>query len=133
MGILTPYIVNFFKRQSFVIVSTLDDKGSIHCSAKGMAGVDESGKLYLIDVYKGRTLKNLRLNPLISATAVEEQLFTGYTLKGRAEIIEKNKIASHFVKSWEESILQRMSNRVLEDIKKAGVFYTPAVVRQLVM
>lgn len=118
MGILTPDIINFFKKQSFVIVSTLDDKGTIHCSAKGMAGVDESGKLCLIDVYKGHTQKNLRRNPLISATAVEEHSFRGYTLKGRAEIIEQSKIASHFVKSWEERILQRMSSRVLKDIQK---------------
>jgi len=110
-------IVNFFSRQNFVIVSTLDAGQKIHCSAKGIAGVEPEGKIYLIDLYFARTFENLRRDPTVSLTAVDEHIFTGYTLKGKAEIVEREKIADHIVKRWEEKVVQRVSTRVIKNIQ----------------
>jgi len=115
---LSPAIINFFRHQNFVIVSTLDAEKNIHCSAKGIAGVEKEGKIYLIDLYFAQTFENLRRDPTISLTSVDEHIFTGYTLKGKAEIIEREKIAAHIVKSWEEKVVQRVSTRVIKNIRK---------------
>lgn len=115
---LPSTIVNFFRRQNFVIVSTLDAEKKIHCSAKGIAGVEKEGKIYLIDLYFAQTFENLRRDPTISITAVDEHIFTGYTLKGKAEIVEKENIAAGIVKSWEEKVVQRVSTRVIKNIQK---------------
>ncbi len=110
-------IVNFFSRQNFVIASTLDAEQKIHCSAKGIAGIEPEGKIYLIDLYFARTFENLRRNPTLSLTSVDEHVFTGYTLKGKGEIVAREKIAAGIVKSWEEKVVQRVSTRVIKNIQ----------------
>jgi len=110
--------MNFLQRQNFVVVSTLDSKKRIHCSAKGIAGIEKEGKIYLIDVYLAQTFKNLQCDPTMSITAVDEALFTGYTLKGKASIVERDNIPAGIVKTWEEKVVKRVSRRVITNIRK---------------
>ncbi|MFA5271643.1 MAG: pyridoxamine 5'-phosphate oxidase family protein, partial [Candidatus Omnitrophota bacterium] len=114
---LSNDIVNFLEKQGFVIVSTNDPSGSIHCAAKGIVGIEEKGKVYLIDLYKAKTFENLQKDPTISITAVDEHLFTGYTLKGKAKIVDRNKIKGHIIKAWEERVIQRISKRLIKSLK----------------
>ncbi|MBL7131275.1 MAG: pyridoxamine 5'-phosphate oxidase family protein [Candidatus Omnitrophica bacterium] len=115
---LSSNIIYLLEKQGFVIVSTLDPQGKIHCSAKGIVGIEKEGKVYLIDLYRENTFNNLKRNPTISITAVDEHEFMGYTLKGKARIIEREKIKDHIIKSWEERVIQRVSKRVIGDIKE---------------
>lgn len=115
---LSSEIIHLLKSEGFVIVSTIDAKETIHCSAKGIVGIEEEGKIYIIDLYRSNTFNNLKRNPTISITAVDEAQFSGYTLKGKAKIIEREKIEDHIIKSWEERIIQRVSKRVISDIQK---------------
>jgi uncharacterized pyridoxamine 5'-phosphate oxidase family protein len=108
--------IHFLEKQGFAIVSTLDFEGGIHCAAKGIVGIEKEGKVYLIDLYKANTFKNLQKNPTISITAVDEHLFMGYTLKGKAKIVEREKIKNHIIKAWEERVIQRISKRVIKNI-----------------
>ncbi|MFA6281011.1 MAG: pyridoxamine 5'-phosphate oxidase family protein [Candidatus Omnitrophota bacterium] len=110
-------IVNFLEKQGFAIVSTLDLCGSIHCAAKGIVGIEKKGKVYLIDLYKGKTFENLQKSSTISITAVDEHLFIGYTLKGKAKIVDRDKIKSHIIKAWEERVIQRISKRLIKSLK----------------
>jgi uncharacterized pyridoxamine 5'-phosphate oxidase family protein len=115
-------IVNFLEKQGFVIVSTLDFQGKIHCSAKGIVSIERKGKVYLIDLYRTHTFSNLKRNPTVSITAVDEHRFTGYTLKGKADIVEREKIEGHIIKKWEERVIQRISKRVIRNIKEERKF-----------
>ncbi|MFA5008082.1 MAG: pyridoxamine 5'-phosphate oxidase family protein [Candidatus Omnitrophota bacterium] len=117
MKILSDDVINFLERQSFGIVSTLDADGKIHCAAKGIVGIEKKGKVFLVDLYKAETFKNLQRNPTISITFIDEHMFIGYTLKGRAKIVERNKIKNHIIKTWEERVIQRISKRVIKSIK----------------
>lgn len=110
-------IINFLEKQGFVIVSTLDKNGSIHCSAKGIVGLEKEGRVYLIDIYRKKTLANLKRNPTLSLTAVDEHHFVGYTLKGRAKIVEKEKIEDRIIKRWEERVVARISKRIIGNIR----------------
>lgn len=110
-------IIHLFKKQGFAIVSTIDSKGRIHCSAKGIAGIEEEGKVYIVDLYHKQTFANLKNNPLTSITAIDEHAFTGYTLKGVSKIVERADIHKHVIKNWEDKIVQRISERVVKNIK----------------
>jgi uncharacterized pyridoxamine 5'-phosphate oxidase family protein len=110
-------IVSFFKNQGFVIISTIDPKGYIHNAAKGIVGIESEGKIYLIDLYKATTFNNLKKNPTASITAIDERQFIGYTLKGKAKIVEREKIEEHIIKGWEDKVIQRISQRVIRDVK----------------
>lgn len=116
---LLPQVSSLLQNQGFVIVSTLDARGRIHCAAKGVVGIEPEGKVYLIDLYRAKTFSNISRNPLISITAVDEQQFTGFTVMGKARIIEREKIENRIVKAWEERVAARISKRVIDNIKKA--------------
>lgn len=113
---LSEDIVHFFRSQSFVIVSTIDKQGLIHNSCKGIVKINQTGQVYLLDLYKANTHENLKANPIISLTAVDEHKFRGYSLKGRAKILPAEKIQPQIITAWEERIASRLSRRVLRNM-----------------
>jgi len=116
MGVELPnLIINFMKKQGFVVVSSFDSQGKIHCSAKGIVGID-SEKVFLIDLYKARTYKNLNKNHNVTISFIDEHKFAGYALQGKAKIVEKEKIKKNLIAEWEEKVLQRISQRVVENL-----------------
>ena len=114
---LTQEIISFLKNQGFVIVSTLDPTGAIHCSAKGIADISDGGKICLIDLYKTKTFTNIKSNPTITITAIDEHAFLGFALSGKAYIVEREKIKDYIIKEWEDKVINRISNRVIKNIK----------------
>jgi len=116
---LSEDIIRFFNNQRFSIVSTVDRDGCPHNSCKGIVDIEKRGRLYLLDLYTGRTLENISHNPCISITAVDEHKFIGYCLRGRARILKKDKIGSRIIKLWEEKITKRITHRLLKNIKEA--------------
>ena len=110
-------LIYFLESQPFVVVSTLDEKNRIHCSAKGIANIEEKGEIYIIDLYKASTFNNIKKNPTISITAIDEKSFTGYTIKGKAHIVDKEVIRGDIVKKWEEKVVNRISKRVIGNVK----------------
>jgi len=119
-------ILNFFKKQSFVIVSTLDKNKRIHSVAKGIAKIEDK-KIYIMDLYRANTYNNLKRNPIISITAVDEEAFIGYTLKGKGRIIEKEKIKKEFLEEWEKRVIHRVSNRLIKNLKKDTFRHHPEI------
>lgn len=114
---IDPAVIDFFENQNYVIVATFDPAGVIHCSAKGLAGFDKEGRLLVVDLYLQNTYKNLRKDPRVSITAIDEKGFTGYTLQGKAQIIPKGEIPAEFGDLWESRIIRRMSQRVVQGVQ----------------
>ena len=114
---LSNPIVNLFCNQGFAIVSSFDQKGGIHCSAKGIVDVDRN-KVYLIDLYRAVTFSNLKPNPIVTITVVDETEFVGFALKGTAAIVERKDLAGQTIEKWEQRLVGRISKRVIKNIKK---------------
>ena len=115
---LSADIVHFFQSQGFLIVTTVDSKGYPHNSCKGIVDIKPDGKIYLLDVYHGKTYENLKLNPLISVTAVNEHKFNGFCLKGRARILNSTEMDADIHKAWEDKITSRLTQRLLKNLKE---------------
>lgn len=109
-------ILNFFEKQDSVVVSTIDAVGNIHCAIKGIVSAKEEDKVFLIDLYLRETFKNLKKNPLISITALDEHLFKGYTIQGEAEIISRDKIHEEIFEDWERRVVERISKRISRSV-----------------
>lgn len=114
---IAPNIVHFFHSQHFTIISTIDEKGYPHNACKGIVEITEDGRIYLLDLYMGKTYENLTKNHNISITAVDEHKFVGYCLKGKAVIMPKNKVNKRILKLWEDKITSRISHRLLKNIQ----------------
>jgi uncharacterized pyridoxamine 5'-phosphate oxidase family protein len=110
-------IINFFEKQDSVIISTIDPAGCIHCSIKGIVEAQADSKIFLVDLYLYRTFQNLKKNPTVSITAVDEHLFKGYTLQGVAEIVPRDKINEEIFEAWERRVIGRISKRVTKSVK----------------
>lgn len=113
---LSGGIIHFFLNQGFVIVSTVDKKGMPHNACKGIVKIQKNGKVFLLDLYLGKTFTNLKSNPRISITAVDEHSFRGYCLKGRANIVFPDKFTNDLMKVWDERITSRLTQRVIKNI-----------------
>ena len=109
-------VVDFFSTQGFVIVSSIDKNGFPHISCKDIIKIDARGEVYLIDVHHGLTVENIRRNPQVSISAVDEPKFMGYCLKGRAVVIPEHKINQDFIQAWEDNITSRLSKRLLYNL-----------------
>lgn len=110
-------IIHFFEKQDMVIVSTIDAQGRIHCSVKGIISTDSDEKILLVDLYLYCTFRNLKKNPTISITAIDEHLFKGYTLQGEAEIIERDRMHESIFEEWERRVVVRISKRITRSVK----------------
>jgi uncharacterized pyridoxamine 5'-phosphate oxidase family protein len=109
-------IVQFFRNQGYVIVSSIDKDGFPHSACKGIVKINQNGRIYLLDLYRAKTYENLKHNSYISITAIDEHKFIGYCLKGKAEIIPEGKIKSQIIKAWEDRITSRITHRILKNI-----------------
>jgi uncharacterized pyridoxamine 5'-phosphate oxidase family protein len=114
---LSDEVVRFFEKQGGVLVCTLDDRKRIHCSVKGIVKIGDEGKLFLIDLYLYKTFRNLKKNPAISITAVDEHHFKGYTLQGKAKIIPREEIKKEILEEWERRVVHRISKRVIKSVQ----------------
>ena len=115
---LSGDIIIFFHNQGCVIVSTVDKNGFPHSACKGIIKISRSGRVYLLDLYHAKTHENLKYNPRISITAIDEHKFVGYCLKGKAEIIPEGELKSHIIKAWETRITSRLTRRLLKNIRE---------------
>lgn len=113
---ILPEIIHFFQKQGFVIVSTIDEDGSPHSSCKGIIEIDENDRVYLLDLYKGKTYENLKRNINISIAAVDEHRFVGYCLKGHAKIVKTGRLESQVMKMWKDKIASRVTHRIIKRI-----------------
>lgn len=109
-------VKKFLEKQGYVIVSTFFE-GRIHCAAKGIVGIEANGKVFVIDLYQNQTYRNIKKNKQVSITCVDEHAFRGYTLQGRAKIVAHDKVEGSLVKAWEKRIVQRISNRIIENVR----------------
>ena len=109
-------VIEFLRTQGFVLVSSIDKNGFPHNSCKDIVKIDSMGQVYLIDVYYGLTAENIKHNPRVSISAVDEHKFMGYCLKGRAKVMSDNEISQEFIKSWEDNITSRLAKRLLHNL-----------------
>ena len=117
MKMFSEDVIHFLKKQGYVIVSTIADDGTIHNACKGLLKIIPEGQIYLLDLYMGRTYRNLKKNSVISLTSADEHSFSGYSLKGRAEIVPKENLDPSLIRAWDEAIVSRVTSRMLKNIR----------------
>lgn len=113
---ISAEIVDFLENQGFVVISSIDENGFPHNSAKAMVKIDSLGEIYLIDVYFGTTSENIKRNPKVSISAIDEHKFIGYCLKGKAKILANDSISQEIFKTWEDNITGRLTKRLLKNL-----------------
>lgn len=108
----------FFKKQKVVLVSTLDPSGTINTSVKGIATINvEKGIIYVVDLYNGKTRRNLKHNSSITISAVDYERFKGYQIKGTG-IEHMSDETEALLAHWNKNILGRITDRIIHNMRK---------------
>lgn len=113
---ITSQITQLLLSQGCVIVTTIDLAGMPHSACKGIVRIEPEGRVYLLDLYRAKTHANLKRNPHLSITVLDEHKFTGYCLKGRGKIVKEKEINPELIKAWEDRVTSRITQRVLKNI-----------------
>jgi len=114
---LPKKIFKFFQSQEEVFVATMDPDGRIHGSIKGIVGLEEECRIFIVDLYSRQTYRNLKKDPRVSISAMDKKNFMGYTVQGQARIVPRQDIPEHIMAQWEERIIQRISKRVVQGVR----------------
>ena len=107
--------VSLFGRQSFAIVSTIDEGGWPHNSCKGVLKV-EKGRVYLVDLYVSETYRNLGRDPRMSVTVVDEAWFKGYCLKGKGRIVKREDLSPEIREACAKKRIGRIADRMIKNL-----------------
>ena len=111
-------VENLLNHQHYVIVSSFDREGEIHTSAKGVVDVDRRGRIYILDLYKGRTYANIIRNPNVTLTTIDDRTFKGYSIQGKAKIIDKKFVSRRKMQLWHERLAKRIAKRIVRHVRE---------------
>ncbi len=114
---ISPEVVRFAAAQRYAIVGTVDADGTPHAACKGIVRMEGGGRVYLIDLYSGRTSRNLAANPRMSVTVVDEERFRGYCLKGSARVVERSEMDPALLEEWVGKISGRITHRIIRSVQ----------------
>lgn len=115
---LSDDVMDFFKDQTFVIVTTLDADGTPHDSCKDIVRLSRDGRIYLLDLYMRRTYQNLQKNPHMCIAQVDEHQFAGYCLKGTGKVVKVDRLRAQVHKMWQKKISSRIVTRIIRNLKE---------------
>lgn len=110
-------VVRLFGAQHFAIVATVGKDGTPHAACKGIVKMEAEGRVYLLDLYSGTTSRNLESNPRMSITAVDEDRFSGYCLKGTARLVKADEMNPALLEEWRGKISGRITHRIIKSIQ----------------
>ncbi|MBR2255457.1 MAG: pyridoxamine 5'-phosphate oxidase family protein [Candidatus Methanomethylophilaceae archaeon] len=87
MAALPPQAAELFSKQKPFFLATASKDGIPNVVPVGMFFVGEDGKLWLVDNYLCKTLKNIKENPWVAFDIWNPESPESYQVKGKAEIV----------------------------------------------
>ena len=113
---ITEAMLELLKKREFVSLATADRNGQPNSVPRFFLRAE--GKfLYLIDHVMGQTLLNIKENPLVSVSFMDQDSLEGYRLNGTARVIERGKRYDSLMKEWGERVVKLSADRVIEAVR----------------
>ena len=82
-----PNNIQEFIKGKMAWVSTASPDGVPNATPKGSVKVLDDEHVVFADLFSRKTRENLQKNPKVAVTVVDEKTYTGYQLKGTAELL----------------------------------------------
>lgn len=110
-------IVEVLKSREFVSVATSDIDAAPYAAPKFVLKV-ENNFIYLVDYIVGRMYHNLRVNPRISISMMDNHCLIGYQLNGSVTILESGPEYELLVRDLTQKEMGLSVQRVIEGVTK---------------
>ena len=108
-------VSDLLKIREFVSVATCDLEGHPNAAPKFILRL-ENNFIYLVDYSIGRTSQNLKVNPRISISFMDNDTLMGYQLNGPVEIINQGEEYDTLVKDLLQKELDLSTQRIIEGV-----------------
>ena len=113
-----PAVQEFKKllsRLQFLHVATSSKEGQPNAAPKLILKIDDE-TIYLVDCTIGKTWENLKKNPKVSLSFVDEESLKGYQINGEATVLEGREITSELRAILEEKEVALTVKRIVSGI-----------------
>ena len=108
---------NFIDHQKdlkVINVASCDLKGKPNSAAKLLVDVAEPNRVFLLDYNHTQTYSNIKSNPQLSISFMDDAAFTGFRMTGTAEIIYSGPEYDEARRSWEKRLIAYEADRILK-------------------
>lgn len=106
------------KKQQIIIVGT-SGRQICNVSPRTAFHIDQDGSIYWLELFRHKTLRNLKKNPWCTIAVFDKKKLTGFQLKGKARIISDKKVKRQSSAKIIDKLTRLHKQRILErPIKK---------------
>ncbi|MFB3919302.1 hypothetical protein BU251_01445 [Candidatus Velamenicoccus archaeovorus] len=109
----------FLSRGKFVNVATCNEERMPNVAPKLIAKVDNN-LVYLVDYVMGSTYANLKTNPRVSLSFVDERTLTGYQLNGAVIVIASGEEFDRLSEEFQQIKTNFTVERILFNVRTGG-------------
>jgi nitroimidazol reductase NimA-like FMN-containing flavoprotein (pyridoxamine 5'-phosphate oxidase superfamily) len=112
-----PKIAEILKNREFIEVATADTANRPNAAPKFFLKLEDKF-LYLVDYVRGHTLKNLKVNPRVSLSFMDQDTLTGYQVNGTVEIVNSGKEYSRLMDELSKKLISFSANRLIDGVRR---------------
>jgi len=115
---ISPGLIALLQKADFVSVGTADEHGQPSVASKFLLKVDGSS-LYLVDLVKGKTWRNLQYNPFISLTVMDEDNLRNYQINGTAKVLEAGSEFDLLMLEFADKQVSFATNKIITGVQQS--------------
>lgn len=97
-------------------VASCDENGHPNSASKMLVDIARPNKVFYLDHKFTTTYNNLKNNPHLSISFMDDVNFTGYRLSGKGKILHSGKEFKAASKQWEKRLIRYEADRMLRRI-----------------
>lgn len=113
---ITSKMLELLEKREFVSIATADRQGQPN-SVPRFFFCAKGDSIYLIDHVVGKTVANIRENPLVSVSFMDQDALEGYRLNGTAKVLDQGKEYASLLKEWKNRVIKLSADRVIEAVR----------------
>ncbi len=98
---------------AFITVATSNNAGEPNAAPKIIFKCAR-GSVFLVDVPRGQTWLNLKENPKLAVSVIDEEKLTAYHLKGSVTILDDDVSRDKYFKEIDKTLNRMIVNRIVE-------------------
>ncbi len=114
---IPPGLVQLLQKTDFISVGTADEHGQPSVANKFILKI-EGNSVYIVDLIKGRTWRNLQYNPLISLTVMDEDNLRNYQINGTASVLEAGSELDRLLAEFADKQVLFATDRIISGVQQ---------------
>ncbi len=115
--IISKELNKVLRKKEFINVGSCDFKGRPNVAPKFLLKVD-GDYMYLVDYVMGRTWRNLKKNPRLSLSTLNQDTLMGYQLNGSVDMIKEGSSYEKLLTEYRDKQIDFSAVRVAEGVRR---------------